>query len=638
MSDARQAAEKILGPIDWQGDTHGLCRCPGEHLHNNATRPQDTTVFIDGLPNVFCFHQSCSTARWEANRELRRQISDKSAGLSGPVRIQRDPEAEMLSRLNTIAGDGGQWLDPIPWTASEIYESSPTPLPDSPDGDYALFLSLFRPDDTIWIGDITDSSPAHFRKQSAWSQLSSAPHPFTTGAVFKPEAEARKNEMVLARKYLVVESDVLDKDKVGSVFRLMRERFRMRLHAIVDTGGKSLHAWFEAPHTPLWEKQLLAFLVPMGIDKATFRASQPVRLPGAARGDKHQRLLWFSPEGVGGQMVEPAVALGLKPAPQDWPPIKSYDLLMSESIAEPKVIIDGALHQGCKLLLGGSSKAYKSWGLIDLAVSLHTGSEWWGLKCHPSRVLFVNFEIQEWSFRNRLMDVARAKNVADRIGDLAVWTLRGYAADLTVIRPIIEKHIDGKGYQAIILDPNYMLMGDRDENNAGDMGGLMNEFEHLAVRHNLSVFLSHHFAKGNASGKESIDRFSGSGVFARNPDSLVVLTAHEEDERTFSCDITLRNFPPMDSFVVQWGYPLFRVNHALNPDKLKRPGAHKAIDDDTFLTDMGSKAWQAGDLVRFFVKTHKISERTAYRYLNRLTKAGKILEESGLYRSEPSSF
>jgi len=43
-------------------------------------------------------------------------------------------------------------------------------------------------------------------------------------------------------------------------------------------------------------------------------------------------------------------------------------------------------------------------------------------------------------------------------------------------------------------------------------------------------------------------------------------------------------------------------------------------------------------LVRFFVKTHKISERTAYRYLNRLTKAGKILEESGLYRSEPSSF
>jgi len=170
------------------------------------------------------------------------------------------------------------------------------------------------------------------------------------------------------------------------------------------------------------------------------------------------------------------------------------------------------------------------------------------------------------------------------------------------------------------------------------MGGLMNEFEHLAVRHNLSVILSHHFAKGNASGKESIDRFSGSGVFARNPDSLVVLTAHEEDERTFSCDITLRNFPPMDPFVVQWKYPLFRVNWGLNPDKLKKPGAHKAIDDDGFLTDMGSKEWQAGDLVRFMSQKAQVSERTVYRYLNRLTKAGKIFEDKGLYKADQGAF
>ena len=222
--------------------------------------------------------------------------------------------------------------------------------------------------------------------------------------------------------------------------------------------------------------------------------------------------------------------------------------------------------------------------------------------------------------------------------DFDVWTLRGYAADLTLIRPMIEKQIEGKGYQAIILDPNYMLMGDRDENSAGDMSTLMNEFEYLATRHNLSIILSHHFSKGNKSGSEAIDRFSGSGVFARNPDSLVVLTAHEEDERTFTCDITLRNFPPLDSFVLQWSYPMFKANYALNPDKLKRQNTHKSIEDDRLLREMGSKEWVANNLVKTMAEKFEVSDRTVYRHIKRLTNAGKILVENGLYSANQSTF
>jgi hypothetical protein len=337
-------------------------------------------------------------------------------------------------------------------------------------------------------------------------------------------------------------------------------------------------------------------------------------------------------------MIEPAVALGVKPKTDEWPPIKSYTDLMQERMDEPDVLIDGILHRGGKLLLGGGSKAYKSWSLIDLALSLHAGVPWWGQECKPCKVLFINFEIQEWSFRNRLADVIAAKGLEGKVDDFATWTLRGYAADLTLIRPIIEKQLEGKGYQAVVLDPNYMLMGERDENNAGDMASLMNEFEALSVRHNLSVILSHHFSKGNKSGAESIDRFSGSGVFARNPDTLVVLTAHEEDEKSYTCDITLRNFPPVDSFVVQWHYPLFQANFSLNPDKLKKPGAHKAVDDKRFLTEMGSKQWQAGDLCRHIIGKLEVSESTFYRYLKRLHKANKILSDNGLYSANQVTF
>ena len=75
-----------------------------------------------------------------------------------------------------------------------------------------------------------------------------------------------------------------------------------------------------------------------------------------------------------------------------------------------------------------------------------------------ARVLFINFEIQEWSFRNRLADVIKAKGLEDKADDFDTWTLRGHAADLTLIRPMIEKQIEGKGYQAIIPLPHQHIV------------------------------------------------------------------------------------------------------------------------------------------------------------------------------------
>ena len=128
-------------------------------------------------------------------------------------------------------------------------------------------------------------------------------------------------------------------------------------------------------------------------------------------------------------MIEPAVSLGVKQPVDQWPPIKSYAELMREKLDEPDVLIEGILHRGGKLLLGGGSKSYKSWSLIDLALSIYTGTEFWGQKCNKAKVLFINFEIHEWSFRNRLGDVIKAKGLTeDQVEDFDVWTPRGYAA------------------------------------------------------------------------------------------------------------------------------------------------------------------------------------------------------------------
>ena len=70
----------------------------------------------------------------------------------------------------------------------------------------------------------------------------------------------------------------------------------MRLRAIVDTAGKSLHGWFDYPGDEVIE-ELRVVLRVLDCDPAMLKASQPVRLPGTRRKDKNglpwQRLIWL---------------------------------------------------------------------------------------------------------------------------------------------------------------------------------------------------------------------------------------------------------------------------------------------------------------------------------------------------------
>jgi predicted transcriptional regulator len=67
---------------------------------------------------------------------------------------------------------------------------------------------------------------------------------------------------------------------------------------------------------------------------------------------------------------------------------------------------------------------------------------------------------------------------------------------------------------------------------------------------------------------------SGSGVFARDPDSILIFTRHEE-EGAFTVEPVLRNFPPVTPFVIRWNYPTFEMADDLNPDDLRQSAGRK---------------------------------------------------------------
>ena len=72
----------------------------------------------------------------------------------------------------------------------------------------------------------------------------------------------------------------------------MNRRLHYNLHAIIDTAGKSLHGWFDCPRNKVVEDRLKAALTVFGCDPKLFTYSQPVRVPGAWRDGKLQRIVW----------------------------------------------------------------------------------------------------------------------------------------------------------------------------------------------------------------------------------------------------------------------------------------------------------------------------------------------------------
>lgn len=330
------------------------------------------------------------------------------------------------------------------------------------------------------------------------------------------------------------------------------------------------------------------------------------------------------------ELVDPPDISADKPAIV-LPPIRSIRYKPPGGWIKPREIVYGLLHQGSKMVLGGGSKTQKTFVLIDLAISVSCGAPWLSMKTSKGRVLYINFEIQECFFHeDRAEPIAEAKGVA-LTDDFDVWTLRGYCTDFAVLLPEVEKQIRGKDYALIIIDPLYKGLGGRKENSNDEMADLLNQIEHLAVKTGAACVVAHHFSKGNQAGKDSKDRMSGAGAIARDPDAIVIMTPHEEDN-AFTVETTLRNFKPIEPFVVRWDYPLMRRDGELDPKKLKQAlGRAKQYDPEDILTVLPAEGLSVTD----WQEESGIKGGTFHRLRRELLSQGKIEKKGRVWIAVP---
>lgn len=279
--------------------------------------------------------------------------------------------------------------------------------------------------------------------------------------------------------------------------------------------------------------------------------------------------------------------------PPPLPDIVRGDEFMDDpNVVEPPQLIKGVLHQGSKLIIGGGSKGRKTWAFMDLALCISEGIPWWGWETEQGRVLYINFELQDFAMRKRMRMLREHYNFQTKHdvsgGQFDVWNLRGHAAAIEDLRPRIQD--DLANYSLVVFDPLYKMLGSRSENDAGEMGSLMNELEAIAVQQEVCVVIGAHYRKGGAGEGKSMDRISGSGVLARDPDAILTMTdlENQEDEdgkirECCSIEPVLRNFPPCETFGLYWDCPVFRDGEDwinLERVKGKAGGQQKFYADD----------------------------------------------------------
>ncbi len=340
---------------------------------------------------------------------------------------------------------------------------------------------------------------------------------------FNPfDGKGIRDENVTAFRYALVESDSQD---IPRQIAILNE-LELPIAAMVHSGKKSVHAIVKIDADTFDEyRERVDFLYEvckkngLEIDRQNRNPSRLSRMPGIVRNGKKQFLL-------GTNLGKTSWAEWddwIQDINDDLPDIEPLTNTFHNLPDKAPELIVGVLREGHKMRLAGPSKAGKSFALIQLAIAIAEGLQWFGWPCAQGRVLYVNLELDRASCLHRVADVYRANGWEPKnIHNLDIWHLRGKSKPLDKLAPKLIRRAQQKGYTAVIIDPIYKVLTG-DENSADEMANFCNQFDKICVELGAAVIDCHHHSKGAQGDKKSSDRASGSGVFARDPDALIDL-------------------------------------------------------------------------------------------------------------------
>ena len=535
-----------------------------------------------------------------------RSFNGSSKPITGATIVQMAKDNGYVP--HSFAGDGCmEWNDVIEYDGDGVtYEIQKTLTPTE---QLITYLeTLFEPNEKV--GYVTNDvwqdsegkwmpSKGVYDRTSAELISSLRKHPDDLGATigdwkeecgawirFNPVDGGVKNENITRFTYALVESDDMPISEQDAIYR----KLELPIATLTHSAGKSLHAIVrvDAENYEEYRKRvdfLYDFLEKNGlkVDKQNRNPSRLSRMPGVSRNGQTQTLITTN---IGRKSWVDWLDF-VEGANDELPSLTNLADELKSPPKLPEELIEGVLRCGHKMLISGSSKAGKSFLLMELAVALSEGATWLGFKCKKSKVLYVNLEIDPASCINRFSEIYKALKIPPKNSkDISIWNLRGHAVPLDKLVPKLLRRINNLHYDAVIIDPIYKVITG-DENNASEMGAFCNQFDKICNETGCATIYCHHHSKGAQGYKKAMDRASGSGVFARDPDAQLDMIQLEADsdflnsyadstsDTAWRLECSLREFANFKPKNFWFRYPIHVLDNKGSLEKLYSEGDPK---------------------------------------------------------------
>jgi hypothetical protein len=187
-------------------------------------------------------------------------------------------------------------------------------------------------------------------------------------------------------------------------------------------------------------------------------------------------------------------------------------------------IIDGLFRYGTINIIAADGGVGKTTYCLQMLKAIVDGEDFFGLKTHPVKCLWVNNELKPSHLKNKINDIA---NTGFNTLNFS-FTLNQEGA----ISSLASK-ASKMGIQAIFIDSLAQSTIGLDENDNASFSKLFTEIRKcFCVDHNIAVFVIHHLTKSYFNtGMQSLDqsKIRGASSIVNNADSVLMMARMKND-------------------------------------------------------------------------------------------------------------
>ena len=294
--------------------------------------------------------------------------------------------------------------------------------------------------------------------------------------------------------------------------------------------------------------------------------------------------------------------------------IRSGTDAIETDVPEIDYIIEQKLRRQAKYSVVAKWKAGKSFLTIQAGMAIAAGADFLGFKTTTANVLYINFEISEEMFQQRVQDMHHVLGYdLSRFKYLTITdlSLDEHTKELDEI--LTQSIAEGFPVEVLVIDPRWKAVK-RDSNQDEVINAFCVNLDKLIERYGITLIIVHH--EGVATKRSKAGK--GSTVFEAWLDGWLRIAPMKDLPRLREIDIWSRD-SERETIMAEFAYPIHKVtSRVIEEKKAKTEKVKECILE--FLQD-GDKPETE---VRFHVLQKGHSQYAFYRAKKELDAEGRL--------------